>query len=46
MTDLRQFCSRHAAGFWPVQAAADADVKTAQLIVLKFRPMFQRLPLK
>jgi hypothetical protein len=35
MTDLRQFCSRHAAGFWPVQAAADADVKTAQLIGLE-----------
>ena len=35
MTDLRQFCSRHAARFWPVQAAAEADVKTAQLIGLE-----------
>jgi hypothetical protein len=38
MTDLRQFCSRHAARFWLAQAAADADLKTVQLIGLEIPP--------
>jgi hypothetical protein len=43
MTDLRQFCSRHAARFWRFRQLR-TPMKTAQLIGLEIPA--QRLPLK